>query len=226
MMYIDECIKDKITYANIIQYLTMEHKLLLSTSNAFILLLTKYNIYVVDCMDSEYENIFKELEKYDNIKIITIMNEKLYELIKTKFKHIDICSQAVYCGEKITNKNLMYLKKEDLEFVKKIYDDRTDGKELEETFKNNNLLGYYENNQLIGMIGRHIDNSIGMLYVIEKFRKKGYGSIILKAAFNFWENQIPFSHIEIGNIPSEKLHKKLECQFGKKIVYWLFNKFL
>ncbi len=84
-------------------------------------------------------------------------------------------------------------------------------------------MGYYENNQLIGIIGRHNDNSIGMLYVLEKFRKKGYGSIILRAAFNLWENQIPFSHIKIGNIPSEKLHKKLECQFGKKIVYWLFN---
>ena len=88
----------------------MENKLLLSTSNAFILLITKYNIYVVDCMDSEYENIFKELEKYDNI-IIIIMNEKLYELIKPKFKYIDICSQAVYCGEKITNKNFNVFKK-------------------------------------------------------------------------------------------------------------------
>ena len=224
-MYIDECLKDKITYANIEQYLKMEHKLLLSTSKAFILLLTKYNIYVVDCVDSEYENIFKELEKYD-IKIITLMNKKLYELIKSKFKEINICSQAVYCGEKIENKNLKKLKKEDLEFIKKIYNDGTDGKEVEETFKNNNLLGYYENNELIGFIGRHVDSSIGMLYVKEKYRKKGYGSIILKAGFTFWENQIPFSHIIIGNIASEKLHKKLECKIGKKIVYWLFNKYL
>ena len=224
-MYIDECLKDKITYANLEQYLKMEHKLLLSTSKAFILLLTKYNIYVVDCVDSEYENIFKELEKYD-IKIITLMNKKLYELIKSKFKEINICSQAVYCGEKIEDKNLKILKKEDLEFIKKIYNDGTDGKEVEETFKNNNLLGYYENNELIGFIGRHVDSSIGMLYVKEKYRKKGYGSIILKAGFNFWENQIPFSHIIIGNIASEKLHKKLECKIGKKIVYWLFNKYL
>ncbi len=224
-MYIDECLKDKITYANLEQYLKMEHKLLLSTSKAFILLLTKYNIYVVDCVDSEYENIFKELEKYD-IKIITLMNKKLYELIKSKFKEINICSQAVYCGEKIENKNLKKLKKEDLEFFKKIYNDGTDGKEVEETFKNNNLLGYYENNELIGFIGRHVDSSIGMLYVKEKYRKKGYGSIILKAGFKFWENQIPFSHIIIGNIASEKLHKKLECKIGKKIVYWLFNKYL
>ncbi len=108
-MYIDECLKDKITYANLEQYLKMEHKLLLSTSKAFILLLTKYNTYVVDCVDSEYENIFKELEKYD-IKIITLMNKKLYELIKSKFKEINICSQAVYCGEKIENKNLKKLK--------------------------------------------------------------------------------------------------------------------
>ena len=87
-------------------------------------------------------------------------------------------------------------------------------------------MGYYENNELIGIIGRHVDHSIGMLYVKEKFRKKGYGSIILKAGFNFWENQIPFSHIVVGNIASEKLHKKLECKIGKKIVYWLFNKYL
>ena len=203
MMYIDECLKDKISYANLVQYLTMEHKLLLSTSNAFILLLSKYNIYVADCIDSECENLIKEFEKY-NIKLITIMNDKLYELIKLKYKYQSISNQAVYFGEKIKDKNLMYLKKEDLEYVKKTYDNGEDEREVEESFKNNNLLGYYENNELIGFIGRHLDYSIGMLYVKEKYRKKGYGSIILKSGFNFWENQIPFSQIIIGNIPSEK----------------------
>ena len=222
MMYIDECLKDKISYANLVQYLTMEHKLLLSTSNAFILLLSKYNIYVADCIDSECENLIKEFEKY-NIKLITIMNDKLYELIKLKYKYQSISNQAVYFGEKIKDKNLMYLKKEDLEYVKKTYDNGEDEREVEESFKNNNLLGYYENNELIGFIGRHLDYSIGMLYVKEKYRKKGYGSIILKSGFNFWENQIPFSQIIIGNIPSEKLHQKIGCQFGKKKIYWLWN---
>jgi hypothetical protein len=221
-MFIDECIKDTITYANIIQYLRMPHKILLSTEKAFILLLTKHYIYVADCIDSECENIINELKKYD-IKIIVTLSDKLFELLKIKFKCSDICSQAVYCGEKLVNNNLMLLKKEDLEYVKKTYRDGAEEKEIEETFKNNNLLGYYENNELIGFIGRHVDYSIGMLFVKEKFRKKGYGSIILKTAFLFWENQVPFSHIIIGNIASENLHKKIQCKFGKKKVYWLWN---
>ena len=221
-MFIDECIKDIITYANIIQYLRIPHKILSSTEKAFILLLTKHYIYITDCVDSECENVIEELKKY-KIKIISTLNYKLFELLKIKFKNTDICSQAVYCGEKLENKNLMQLKKEDLEYVKKSYRDGNHEKEIEETFKNNNLLGYYENNELIGYVGRHADYSIGILFVKEKFRKKGYGSIILKTAFLFWENQVPFTHIIIGNTASENLHKKIQCKFGKKKVYWLYN---
>jgi len=144
-MYIDECIKDTITYANIIQYLRMPHKILLSTEKAFILLLTKHYIYITDCVDSECESIIEELKKY-KIKIISTLNYKLFEILKIKFKNTDICSQAVYCGEKLENNNLIQLKKEDLEYVKKSYRDGNHEKEIEETFKNSNLLGYYENN--------------------------------------------------------------------------------
>jgi hypothetical protein len=84
-MFIDECIKDTITYANIIQYLRMPHKILLSTEKAFILLLTKHSFYITDCVDSECDNIINELKKY-KIKIITTLNQKLFELLKKKFK--------------------------------------------------------------------------------------------------------------------------------------------
>jgi predicted GNAT family N-acyltransferase len=221
-MFIDECIKDTITYANIIQYLRMPHKILLSTEKAFILLLTKHSFYITDCVDSECDNIINELKKY-KIKIITTLNQKLFELLKKIFKNADICSQAVYCGEKLENNKLMQLKKEDLEYVKKTYRGENHEKEIEEIFKENNLLGYYENNELIGYVGRHLHYSIGLLYVKEKFRKKGYGSTILKTAFLFWENQVPFTHIIIGNTVSENLHKKIHCKFGKKKVYWLYN---
>ena len=222
-MYIDECLKDKITYANLEEYLRMEHKLLLSTPTSFILLFSKYNIYMADCVDSECNNLCKELEKYKDINLITVVSDKLFELIKSRFKDNNVSYQAVFTGDIFKDQNLMHLKKEDLDYVKNTYNDGENKNEVEKTFEENDLLGYYENDKLIGFIGRHYDHSIGMLYVKKELRKKGYGSIILKAGFHFWENQVPFSHIIIGNTPSEKLHKKIGCQFGKKKVYWLWN---
>ena len=60
----------------------------------------------------------KELNKY-NINLITIFNDNLFELIKSKFKANNVSYQAYYDGEKVEkNKKLIYLKKEDLEYVK------------------------------------------------------------------------------------------------------------
>ena len=179
-MYIDECLKDKITYANLHQYINSEHKILLSTESSFIVLLSKYNIYIADCKDSECENLAKELDKY-NINVITIFNDNLFELIKAKFKGNNVSHQAYYDGEKVEkNKNLIYLKEKDLDYVKNTYNNGNDKSEVEEVFKTKHLLGYYENGELIGFIGRHTDGSIGMLHVKKEFRRRGYGSIILK----------------------------------------------
>ena len=174
----------------------------------------KYNIYIAGWKDSECNNLVKELNKY-NINLITIFNDNLFELIKSKFKANNVSYQAYYDGEKVEkNKKLIYLKKKDLEYVKNTYNNGNEKKEVEEAFNTNNLLGYYENGKLIGFIGRHMDGSIGMLYVKEEFRKKGYGSIILKSVYSFWNNQVPFTHVKIGTTASENLHKKIECKFG------------
>jgi len=222
-MYIDECLKDKISYCNLYQYLKFEHEILYSTENAFILKIVKLNIYVVDCIDSEVEKVKIQIENYKAI-YITTWNDKLYQLMKSKFKYACKCYQAIYNGEKIKNNgNLMHLKQEDLEYVKKTYNKGEDAKEVEYGFKENNILGYYENGVLIGFVGRHFDHSIGMLYVKEEYRRKGYGSLILKLTYSFFEDQLPFTQIIIDNIASLNLHKKLDCNFGKKYVYWMCN---
>jgi len=222
-MYIDECLKDEITYANLHQYINSAHKILLSTENAFIILLPKYNIYIADCKNTECGNLCEELNKY-NINIMTIWNDNLFELMKPKFKNSNVSHQAFYDGEKPEkNKNLINLKKEDLDYVLNTYNGGNNKREVTEAFKSNNLLGYYEKGELIGFIGRFTDSSIGMLYVKQEYRRKGYGAIILKSVYSFWDNQVPFSHVIIGNTASENLHKKIGCKFGKKKIYWLWN---
>ena len=61
-MYIDECLKDKITYGNLHQFLKFEYDTLYSTKNAFILKILKHNIYIVDCIDSEVEKVKIDLK--------------------------------------------------------------------------------------------------------------------------------------------------------------------
>ena len=227
-MFIDEAIKDGITYANLIEMLKPDCKIILNETYGFVIhhISSDMNVLLCDCKDGFEEKILEKILK-SNANYIEVYSDKLIEMLcKNNFKAQDSCLQAVYTGEKIDSTELINLKKEDLEFVKNTYNDGNSKAHVQHVFDENFLYGYYKNNELIGFVGKHSKSNVGLLYVKPEHRRSGLGLKILRMGFCKCEdfgNPYPYTHIFEKNEPSLKLHKKLGCEFGKKKVTWLFK---
>ena len=227
-MFIDEAIKDEVTYANLIEMLKPDCKKIINETYGFLIhhISSDMNVLLCDCKDGYEEKFLEEIKK-SNTNYIEVFNEKLVELLtKNNFKPESPCYQLVYRGEKIDSSELIKLKKEDLDFVKNTYDEGTSKDYVQHVFDENNLYGYYKNNELMGYVGYHSKSNLGLLYVKPEHRRAGLGSKILKMAFSKCEDfghPYPYSHIFLTNEISLKLHKKLGCEYGKKKVIWLFK---
>ena len=225
-MCIDEAIKDEVTYANLIDMLKPNCKIILNEKYGFLVYHTSsdINVLLCDCKDGFEEKLLEKILEL-NLPLIQVFNDKLAEMLKKNNYETTggPCFQAVYKGEKINSSELINLKKEDLEFVKNTYEEGNSKEYVQHVFDANNLYGYYKNNELIGYVGKHSKNNVGLLYVKPEYRRKGIGMKLLKMAFSKCEdfgNPYPYTHIFMTNEVSLKLHKKLGCEFGKKKLTW------
>lgn len=93
---------------------------------------------------------------------------------------------------------------------------------IKERIEKGVALGIYEDDKLVAWIMTHDDGAIGLLNVLEEYRKKGYGykltmEIIKRLRKN---NKIPFVHIEEDNDKSMNL--ALKTGFVKHSnVHWI-----
>ncbi len=96
--------------------------------------------------------------------------------------------------------------------------------ELVEVIELGNLyLGYDYNNNLIGFIGSHLEGSIGLLKVLDAYRRNGYGEILVKFMINVFLDRglLPFAQVEPDNQASMKLQEKIGLVKSEKVVGWL-----
>lgn len=80
-----------------------------------------------------------------------------------------------------------------------------------------------ENGTTIGFIGEHSEGTLGFLTVIEKYRNKGYGSLLLNAKIQEKQKngELAYSHIITSNEKSVNLHKKLGFTILDETITWL-----
>ncbi|MBQ3898399.1 MAG: GNAT family N-acetyltransferase, partial [Lachnospiraceae bacterium] len=83
--------------------------------------------------------------------------------------------------------------------------------------------GIFENGEIAGFIGCHGEGSIGMLYIDEKYRHKGYAADLESFMFNrdLEHGRIPYGQVVLGNEASVKLQEKIGVYGGDKVLTWL-----
>ena len=94
---------------------------------------------------------------------------------------------------------------------------------IKDRIQKKRMYGAFINDELAGIIGIHNDDSIGMLYVYEKFRGRHVGKalhtyIINKMLSLDWT---PYSQIMIGDEASTNLQASLGMYMSKTPIIWL-----
>jgi len=96
---------------------------------------------------------------------------------------------------------------------------------LKERLASGAIYGGYIDGELCGSIGVHADGSIGMLVVLNSFRRRGYAFELEGYMVNMLlaRKHIPFSQIEFDNEASIGLHKKLGFEISTDTLYRLID---
>ena len=78
--------------------------------------------------------------------------------------------------------------------------------------------------EMVGFVGKHLEGTMGILEILPKHRRKGYGTELEKFMINhvLEKGITPFCQVESGNEKSFKLQLKLGLKESSKRVYWLF----
>jgi len=86
------------------------------------------------------------------------------------------------------------------------------------------LYGAIVNGEMIGFAGEHAEGSLGMLVILEQYRRRGYAAGLVGYGVNkrIEQGLIPFTNVFPDNHASIEMHKKLGFTISKDKVWWLF----
>jgi len=138
--------------------------------------------------------------------------------------------QAVYTKKEFVEINTRILDIQPLtlthlDLIYKHYHDDVDFNYLKRRLCVGAICGGFLNEELCGFVGTHEEGSIGILKVLEKFRRRGFALELEGYMINIFlaRGDIPFAQVNPSNKASINLHKKLGFELSKECLYWLFD---
>ena len=137
------------------------------------------------------------------------------------------CYQVAYCGEMPqTGADIVTREAEegDLPFLTDTYK-LISPEEMKKVVERRSLIIAYHDEEAIGFIGEHLEGSMGLLYILPKHRRKGYGEALEKAfiARTMKKGFVPFGQVEKDNTASLKLQEKLGMKRSEDLICWMWK---
>ena len=137
------------------------------------------------------------------------------------------CYQVAYYGEKPeidTGLSVREADEHDLPVLLEHYH-LISPEELAEVVRRRSILLGYFRGHLAGFIGEHLEGSMGILYVLPQYRRKGFGTALQKHLIvKTMENgYIPFGQVEKDNIESLRLQKKIGMTCSDRPIVWMWK---
>ncbi len=98
-----------------------------------------------------------------------------------------------------------------------------DPNEVEAHIRDGSLLGGYLGQEMVGFIGQHTEQSMGMLYIFPQYRLRGYGYTLEALLINriLQRGEVPYGQVFTDNHASLKLQEKLGMVRSEDVVSWL-----
>ena len=94
---------------------------------------------------------------------------------------------------------------------------------IEQAIVSGRLYGGYMNGEWVGFIGLHKEGTMGMLYIFEKYRRRGMGYTLQALLINrlLELGEIPYGHVVKDNQASLMLQKRIGMEKSKGTISWL-----
>ncbi|MBO4289789.1 MAG: GNAT family N-acetyltransferase [Lachnospiraceae bacterium] len=151
---------------------------------------------------------------------------KAYE--RYGFEALLECYQGAYYGgiPEIPETGLVIREAEekDLPFLNATYE-YTTPEEMRQLVEHGRVLLGFEDGQPVGLIGEHLEGSMGLLHILPQYRRKGYAEALEKAmiAKTLGEGLIPFGQVQKDNQASLGLQSKLGMTMSKNLICWMWR---
>lgn len=172
------------------------------------------------------EIVLHEVDLIDEVKAILGKEDALvcYQAVYTQKERMPITGLYRADG-KPTAQGLVIrtLTEEDSGKINEIYDLLDDIEYTKERIVAGCMFGAFLNDEFAGCAGIHDDGSLGILKVLEKYRGRKIGSALETYVVNYalqlgW---IPYAHIEVDNVISLEMQKKLGMHLSKTPIVWM-----
>ena len=186
--------------------------------------------YMLSCI-----NIDKGIELMDTAgrqDLICVFQKDIAHYLNKKYNYKKCMEnfQAVYTKKEpidITarNLNIQALNLTHLDLIYKYYHDDVNYDYLKRRLCAGAIYGGFLNGELCGFAGTHEEGSIGILKVLENFRRRGFALELESYMMNIFieRGDIPFAQVKPDNEASIRLHKKLGFELSEDCLYWLFD---
>ena len=230
--------KDLLYYANLVNSFNRGTVEVIHSSEAgFIVYENVAHYYAIDAFDvPTMIKIIDELsETIDLTQCVLCYDNEIMKHLWSKYSYSyqQECIQVVVLDtahlkkDKPARLNIQQATDKDLQYIHNAYQ-QTDISIIREAIFDGRLyVAYNPNNKTerIGFAGIHNDTSVGFEYIEPLFRRRGYGSEILKyiSAICVKRNLIPYMHILSRNMASIKMVKNLNFEVSKRKLWWISN---
>lgn len=228
MKYMEE---DTLLYVSLKQVLLRESvDILRDTERGFLVYDRIGETYMLDG-DNPEECLawLKEAENSHKCSLIQCFHRELFEVLRQNYPSLKTmeCYQVVYTKkEKPETEITLDIRPagdSDFAWIRDTYE-LADDAELRKLIELGDLFVGVKDGEKAGFIGFHLEGSMGLLHVLPRFRKRGYGRelesfLIAKALERGW---IPYGQVEPQNVKSMGLQDKLGMEISEKTVYWLY----
>lgn len=187
-----------------------------------------------ECMDCTFVACDDESEIENCLRYVTIKPNTSFCIQHTRLlNYIPPLVNSFQCCNYIYDKdNFEFKQRNDIEirvldesyfdFVFEHYDGYNNPDYIMERLGSGNLWGAFNESECLGFIGYHDEGSMGLLHVIEAYRKQGIGEYLESFLIHksIQDKRIPFAQVYPGNIASEHLQRKLGLVPSDNVITW------
>ena len=225
---LEYCYKNPILHMDIIVPIERgSAEIIYAKSDGVVIRETKSGAYLfaLDGYDKSIE-IFESLPK---CHLYSVKDKNLANYIMSKTSLVDLMEATQFANiekKKLESGNKLTIKVLDekyLDFILEHYKGVSDPNYIISRIADREVYGGFFEGELCGFIGFHAEGSMGILYILPKFRGKGFATELQIFMNNLMIDMgfVPYGQVEISNNESSGLQQKLGFTASKEFVYWI-----